>query len=135
MSKSRESKIDKVYQALLDRLPATYPNAELIVHQTITELRNCFNSCDGDDDGEPPYAFCDSDDNTIHVSQAFYNENIQSMCWYFLHEIGHLYALDKYGCDDERWKDFDIAERYANTFGDRWVKRLKEEGWFKNIKF
>ena len=135
MPKLRESKIDKVYQAVLDRLPSNYPQADLVVHQTITELRECFNDCDGDEEGDPPYAFCDSDDYTIHVSYAFYNENIQSMSWYFLHEIGHLYALERYGKDDPRWKDFDLAEKYADSFADRWVKKLKEEDWFKLIKF
>lgn len=135
MPKPRESRISKMYQAVLNRLPSTYPQATLIIHKTVFDLRECYkNSCDGDEEGEPPYAFCDSADNTIHVSHAFYNENLQSMTWYFLHELGHLYSLQKFGEDDPRWGDYKSSERYANNFADRWVKKLKMEGWFRTIK-
>lgn len=136
MSKPRESRISKMYQAVLDRLPSTYPRAVLVVHKTVAELRECYSiSNNGDDEGDPPYAYCDSSDNTIHVSHAFYNENLQSMAWYFLHEIGHLYSLEKFGEKDPRWDDYKSSERYANNFADRWVKKLKTEGWFQTIKF
>lgn len=134
MPKTRESRISKIYQAVLARLPSTYPQAKLVIHQTITELRDCYKSTNGDEEGEPPYAFCDSADNTIHVSHAFYNENIQSMVWYYLHEIGHLYSLQKYGEDDPRWENYESSERYANMFADRWIRKLKKEDWFKAIK-
>lgn len=135
MPKPRKSRISKIYQKILDRLPSTYPHAELIIHLTITELRESYKNCNGDDEGEPPYAFCDSADNTIHVSQAFYNENVQSMAFYFLHEIGHLYSLQKFGGDDIRWSDYKASEQYANTFAYRWIRKLKQENWFKSLKF
>lgn len=132
MPKIKESKIVKAYKSILSRLPTTYPQAKLIVHKTITDLRKYYEEeCNGDEEGAPPYAFCNSVDNTVHVSYAFYKESIESMSWYFCHEIGHLYALQKFGESDLRWKDFELAERYANNFADRWIKKLKKEGFFK----
>lgn len=130
MSKSR---ILKIYQSLIDRLPSSYPCADLVIHSSVRKLRECYRKSEGDD-GDPPYAFCDSNDNTIHVSAAFDAETIRSVAWYFLHEIGHLYALQRYGDQDKRWKDTKISERYANAFADRWTKRLEKEGWYRTIK-
>lgn len=127
-----KSKISKIYQSLIERLPSTYPQANLIIHSSISNLRECYRKSEGEDE-YPPYAFCDSDDNTIHVSVAFNNETARSISWYFLHEIGHLYAFQRYGERDIRWKDTNISERYANSFADRWTKRLEKEGWYRTI--
>jgi Zn-dependent peptidase ImmA (M78 family) len=126
------SKILKIYQLLTARLPNTYPHADLVIHSSVHKLRECYSKSEGED-GYPPYAFCDSDDNTIHVSAAFNDETARSISWYFLHEIGHLYALQRYGDQDIRWKDSKISERYANSFADRWVKKLEKEEWYNTI--
>jgi uncharacterized protein YjaZ len=47
----------------------------------------------------------------------------------FLHEIGHLFAFNKYGTKDIRWDDYEVSEGYANNFATRWLKRLKKEDW------
>lgn len=131
MTKFNERKIRQLYQALLERLPSTYPKAELIIHSSVSALRQHYTKTEGRDEGDPPYAYCDADDNTIHVSLAFNEEYRSNMLWYFLHEIGHLFALQKYGWKDPRWDDYKISERYANRFADRWTTKLKKEGWIK----
>ena len=130
----KQSRILKLYNEVSARLPATYPRATLVIHPSITSLRECYSKLMSEDDGNPPYAFCDGEDLSIHVSSAFYNENITSMIWYFLHEIGHLLALQKFGENDPRWEDYKKSEKYANDFADRWVKKIKKEQWFKTIK-
>ena len=127
------SKILKVYQLLTERLPATYPHAILVVHPSMRKLRECYGKSESED-GYPPWAFCDSDDNTIHVSATFNDETTQLISWYFLHEIGHLYALQRYGDQDEKWKNSKISERYANSFADRWSRKLQKEKWYDTIK-
>ena len=125
-----KSKIREAYQLLLNRLPSTYPQPELIIHQSIQKLRDRYDEYEVDDNGNPPYAFCNAEDNTIHVSVVFNKETQASLLWFLLHELGHSYALQKYGEENKRWKDIKISEQYANTFADRWAKRLKKEGWF-----
>lgn len=132
------SKIRKIYNSILKRLPSTYPHAELIVHENLYELRKKYwwgnkASIDPTDDYEP-LAFCDGNKNTIHVPLNLSKEPPKQMSWYILHEIGHLYALNKYGWKDKRWNGNLIAEDYANQFADRWLKRLKAERFYSKIR-
>ncbi len=130
MGKLSEEKIRKLYLELLKRLPSTYPKADLIVHNSTKALRQLYTKAEGrEEEGEPPYAFCDANDNTIHVSLAFEQEYKPNIVWYFLHEIGHLFAFQKYGWKDPRWDDYKTSERYANRFADRWSSKLKRESW------
>jgi hypothetical protein len=127
----QRSKIYKIYQLFLERLPATYPKPELVIYPSFIKLHESY--MQGIEDDEPPYAFCDSEDNTVHVPKAINLEDLEDMIWYMAHEVGHLYALEKYGKRDSRWSNNDMAEKYANDFATRWVSRLRKEKWFKNI--
>ena len=131
-------KMYKIYTKLIKRLPSTYPRATLVVHVNLTELIGYYWDSEGEeldrgDPGHPPFAFCDGEDNTIHVSYTLIKESTSQIVWYFLHELGHLYALQHYGDKDNRWKNYKISERYANRFANRWISKLKEEGWLKKI--
>jgi len=130
------TKIHKAYDNLLKRLPSTYPHAVLIVHKNFASLREMYwrgelesrNAADYE-----PLAFCDGEKNTIHMPLSFAKETYQQIVWFALHEIGHLYALNKYGWEDKRWNGNKVAERYADRFADRWTSRLKAEGFYSKI--
>lgn len=129
-------RIQKIYEALLDRLPSTYPQAKLIIHNSTQKLREYWTKDEGKKSGDPFCAFCGTDD-TIHVpADLYYGSNI-SMAVRFaevmLHEIGHLYVYKKYGPRDSRWKNYEIAERYADNFASRWIRKMKKEGFFTNL--
>jgi hypothetical protein len=127
MTKTRLSFIRKIYQALMKRLPRNYPRADLIIHPTLTELHKNYGKINKLE--VPPAAFFDSSNNTIHIS---YNSTtrLDELVWLLLHEITHFYALKTYGDEDYRWSDLDLSEKYANKRADKWIKKLRKEGWF-----
>ena len=119
----------------MERLPLTYPRAFLVVHMDLDELRRYYwepepDPGPADDD---PLAMCNGEDNTIHVPFTLNSESTSDIVELIMHEIGHLYALQKYGFESLEWKEEDTAERYANKFAARWLNRLKKEGWIKKI--
>lgn len=130
-------KMYKIYTKLIERLPSTYPHPTLVVHVNLTELIRYYWDDEGEmdrgDPGHSPYAFCDGIDSTIHVSYTLIKEPTNTILWYFLHELGHLYALQQYGKSDKRWGDYKVGEKYANRFASRWLNKLKKEGWLKTI--
>jgi len=121
-----------VFDRLVKRLPSTYPQIKLRIYPTLSLLQQEYWSdqsklaLDAGDPGTSPYAFCD-DNNIIHVHIAIGRDPVDQIYFYLLHEIGHLYALKKYGKKDPRWADYRTAERYANQFAYRWLKILKRE--------
>lgn len=133
----RGAKIRRAYDSLIGRLPSTYPHATLIVHENLHDLRKRYwrgsaesrNAADYE-----PFAFCDGERNTIHVPLNLAKETYQQILWYILHEVGHLYALEKYGWRDRRWSNNMTAEKYADRFADRWTNRLKAEGFYSKIQ-
>lgn len=127
------AKVDKIYQLLLERLPSTYPQATLVIHKTLTSLRKSYFKGETPDIDDP-FAFCNSSDMSIHASKSFYKIDTNDIVFYLLHEVGHLYAYKKYGDKDIRWEDYKSAERYANRFAYRWLKKLIREKWFAKIK-
>lgn len=134
----KNSKVSRVFSKIVRRLPSTYPKAILVVHKSIKKLQSYYwetngTALDPGDPGDSPFAFCDGEDNSIHIASPINKETGRNISWYILHEIGHLLALQKYGEKDLRWEDYKTAERYANRFADRWCNRLKEEGFFKTI--
>jgi len=134
----KTGKISRIFSKLMRRLPSTYPKAVLVIHRSIKKLESYYwetegTALDPGDPGLPPFAFCDGEDNSIHVAYPLYKESSRNISWYLLHEMGHLVALQKYGEKDLRWKDYIVGERYANKFADRWCKRLKEEGFLNTI--
>lgn len=137
-STEKTIKISKLFSKVMRRLPSTYSKVTLVLHTSLKKLQSYFYETDGipldpGDPGEPPFAFCDGEDNSIHVASVLSKESASMVSWYMLHEIGHLQALQKYGEKDPRWDDYKQAERYANRFADRWCKKFKKEGFFKTI--
>jgi predicted SprT family Zn-dependent metalloprotease len=129
-------KLIQTFRRIQRRLPSTYPHAALVIHMNEHELTRYYYDCMyGDDPTENfparhPYAFCDGDAMTVHMHANMYKETQRQLSWYMLHELGHLYALQRYGEKDPRWKTASVAEPYANRFAYRWTRRLSEEGWF-----
>lgn len=136
---NKDVKIKKIYKSIIDRLPSTYPCAELVIHNSVRKLREYYTKTEGKESGDPPCAFCDVDNNTIHVPLdlnyiSYSKKNVPcQFAEIILHEIGHLYAHGRYGIKDLRWKDYVTAERYADRFACRWLRRLKKEGFFKHL--
>ena len=121
--------IKEVFDLITERLPKTYPKAKLIIHSSLSELACEYQrGSHGDKQGPPPFGYCDNRDNSIHVAALLSREEHCDVAWYLLHEMGHLYAYARYGEKDRRWRNYKIAEQYANMFANRWVNKLKKEG-------
>ena len=128
-------KVLKTWDRISKRLPSTYPRASLVIHMSEEELEEYyfeFYECSQKDRESPPYAFCDANSNTIHVHATMSEMTTRQIAWYLLHEEGHLYAYQRYGIDDPRAHDKNekTDEAFANRFASRWVRRLRDEGWF-----
>lgn len=121
-------KIYNIFSKIIDRLPKTFPKVALVVHTNLEELQKYYmDTTEYDQNEHMPFAFCDGDTYTIHVHLTMDDEKESDIAWYFLHELGHLYAHHKYGYEDKRWEDYKTAEKYADKFANRWVKKLKYE--------
>jgi Zn-dependent peptidase ImmA (M78 family) len=132
-------RVQKIYKALLNRLPSTYPQAELIIHNSTQKLREYWTKDGGKKSGDPPCAFCGfcGTKEVIHIP-ADLNYGVDApmeirFVEVLLHEIGHLYAHKKYGSKDSRWSNYKISEKYADDFASRWVRKIKKEGFFTNL--
>lgn len=129
-----KSKYRFLYERLLCRLPSTYPQPKLVIHSSLKALKEVYwknNNYDKDYD-KPPVAWCCIHDFTVHVALTnLKTEDIHNILFYFLHEIGHLYAVQKYGSDDPKWLDDKVCEKYADDFAARWSKKLILEGFLK----
>jgi hypothetical protein len=127
-------KILKIWEKISKRLPSSYPRASIVLHMSEEELKEYFfEFYELSSQGEsPPYAFCDADSNTVHVHATMAEFTIKQVAWYLLHEVGHLYAFQKYSMNDPRANDENgkLDELFANRFASRWVRRLHKEGWF-----
>lgn len=128
-----EKRLLKIFNVINDRLPSTYPKAKLIIHSNLKKLEENYwgdeeKELEPGDPGDPLFAFCNINDFSIHIAYCLNYETLPNICWYLLHEIGHLQAIRKYGEEDIKWCDYKTAEKYANEFADRWVKKIKKEG-------
>jgi hypothetical protein len=121
-----KKKYEVLYSRLLERLPHC-PHLPLVIHSSKKHFEKCFwfgikkfNLT--------PEAFFDGEDLTIHVC-LFYmkDQSKEQILFNYLHEIGHAYALIKYGYQDTKWKDIKVSERYANKFAYRWISKLRRE--------
>lgn len=122
------NKFKLLFDTLISRLPSTYPQPHLVLHSTLKELEKSFRHDNAFFKNIIPEAFCDISTNTIHVASYFFrNKNQFEIMWYYLHEIGHFYAVQRYGLCDVRWKDIKESERFADKFANRWVRRLQQE--------
>lgn len=128
-------RVYELYHKILDRLPSTYPKAVLTIYDTLEELHQYFYKYYEDDPllakGSPPNAFCD-ETYVVHIPLSLGDKQwtTYNLALHYLHEIGHLYALKKYGIEDLRWKDNRLSEKYADAFAYRWLRRLDKEGFF-----
>ena len=131
-------RIIDIYEVIKDRLPKTYPRPKMAFYEdedclaTDNKIRRDFDNL---------YAVCDPDSNTIKLPltmkieytdkrgiKHYRNTPVTKMdegviANTILHEIGHLYAGEKYGYDSKTYHD----ETYCNRFAARWVRRLKKE--------
>ena len=133
------NKIYNVYDIIKDRIPKTYPRPKL----AFFEDERCMltNNHVRPKKGENVLALVSPATYTINLPLSMTieherangticskttsiskdtDENIASI---LLHEIGHLYAGERYGYDSKQYHD----ENYCDRFADRWVKTLIKE--------
>lgn len=120
-------KVFRIFDRLMRRLPSTYPRAHLVIHRDGACLKGYYLAHeDAEDEDFDLVAFCDAPSSTIHLHMDIQKETCRTISSYILHELGHLYAYQKYGENSRIWLD----EQYADRFASRWVRRLSGEGWF-----
>jgi len=127
MTKKRLLFIKKIYQELSKRISSS--KSKLIIHPTLSHLQKSYGKFNKF--VESPHAFFDSNNNTIHISYS--TTNLEELVWLFLHEFSHIYALNKYGENNYRWADSELSEQYANNRANKWIKKLRKEGWFSKF--
>ena len=131
-----------LYEVIRSRLPTTYPQALLSFHQDEDCMLVNTDTSKADDEATV-FAVANADTNTINIplkltieyqnhktnevlnkevsfTQQLTDEEIANT---LLHELGHLYAAQKYGKCSKQFND----EGYADGFARRWVKRLVSE--------
>lgn len=128
-----------IYSVIKDRLPTTYPRPKLAFFEdeecllTNTKMKKKEN--------ESIYAVVDPDTWTINLplsmkfefTSALGNKHFNSVsitklsdkeiAQTILHEIGHLYAGERYGYNSKKYSD----EKYCDRFAERWWKILAKE--------
>lgn len=124
-------KIVDTFHIIKKRLPSTHPSAILVLHMSEVELQHYFytqlESNGVDPPAYKPDAFCDVISTSVHLHTGVNKLKIKRIAFIILHEIGHLYAYAKYGCDDFRWTIPEFAEPFADNFANRWLKKLIKE--------
>ena len=123
-----QKKYRTIFLRLLERLPASYPKPKLIIHPSQKKLSASYWEIGKAYDkniNEPPIAWCNVLDNSVHIaSTSLKLKEEQNILFIFLHEIGHIYAYNKYGFEDPKWYNDRIREKYADDFAARWSKKL-----------
>jgi len=132
-------RIYNIYDIIKERLPKTYPRPKL----AFFEDEHCMltNNHVRPKKGESVYALVSPDTYTISLPLSMTIEYIKSngivcskttsiskesdenIAHTILHEIGHLYAGERYGYDSKQYDD----EKYCDRFADRWLRVLIEE--------
>ena len=136
-------RIMDLYEIIKNRLPSTFPRALLSFHQD-EECMLVNTDTSKADDEATVFAIATIDTNTINVplkltieyenqrtgevlnkevsfTQQLTDEEISSI---LLHELGHLYAAQKYGKSSKQCD----SEVYADAFARRWIGKLQLEG-------
>lgn len=129
---SSKNRHRQFYQKILERLPKSYPKPKLVIHKTNAGLYKSYWGLGVQFDLKKymMVAWCSSADYTVHTSsEVLKTEEECNLLFYYLHEIGHLYAYERYGEEDKRWADHDTCEKYADNFAARWSKKLLKEGF------
>ncbi len=123
--------IDEVYELFarcLARMPARYPKPRLVVHDTPEALvgflkkgRYAFHR---GYDASDVMGMADAHRNTVHLPRTtLAREPRRAVLGVLLHEVGHLYAAQRYGVESDKYTD----EARANAFERRWLRRLEKE--------
>lgn len=133
-------KVFKVYEIIKRRLPKKYQNPKLAFFED-EECLIANTKIHMEEYEENVFAVVTPETSTINfplkISFAKINKNNESfveikrldqfskeeIALILLHEIGHLYAGDKYGYESEWY----FNEKYCDSFATRWVKVLKRE--------
>jgi hypothetical protein len=128
-----------LYEMIKERIPSTYPRPKLAFY----EDEDCMldNTKLTKDVEETVYAVVNPNTDTIslplHLSFEHINKSKEVVLKIIpitkrtdmeisntlLHEIGHLYAGDRYGYQSKQYND----ERYCDNFASRWVRILRKE--------
>jgi hypothetical protein len=131
-----------LYDVIKNRLPKTFPKALLSFHENESCMLINTDTCKETDEATV-FAVANADTNTISIplkltieiknkktgeildkqvsfTQQLTDDEIANI---LCHELGHLYAANKYGKNSSQFND----ETYANSFANRWVKILKKE--------
>lgn len=111
--------VKELYRQLTKRLPYYYPKPKLVLYKSLKKLTKQVYYKDS-------IGFCDVENNSIHIYICDPDVHILSI---ILHEIGHIYAYNKFGPNDPRWAVEEVAEKYADKFADRWLRKLVKENW------
>ena len=135
-------RIMDLYEIIKQRLPSTFPKALLSFH----ESEDCMlinTETSKADDESTVFAVVNADTLTINIpilltieyenhktketlskevsfTQQLTDREIVSI---LLHEIGHLYAAQKYGKTSKQFND----EGYADEFARRWMRLFRKE--------
>ena len=86
-------------------LPQDFPDYGLVIHDNWLGLKEYYRKSlelNGEDKSraESAYLIYCAEMNLVHVHPAVGGGTTRNVCWYLLHELGHLYALRTYGEDD-----------------------------------
>jgi len=132
-------RIIDIYDIIKDRLPATYPRPKLAFFEDEDSM------LDNNDlprkEDETVYAIVNPNTYTINLPLSMVlehtgrsNKTIQKtvplnkfiekdIALTLLHEIGHLYAGERYGYNSKQYGD----EKYCDKFAERWCRVLIKE--------
>lgn len=130
-----EKDIIKIFKKIKKHLPYKLPDPKIIIHKSKDSLISYYYLITIDENGYDyhPYAFCDPIENTIHLHRDM--DSDEEIAFFILHEIAHLYAYSNYGPNDIRCCNYDVSERYADTFAYKWVDKLIERGIVRALKY
>jgi hypothetical protein len=117
------SKIEKIYDKIIDRLPSTYHRPKLVIHKSWVSLYKEWHR-GNDSKIVAPWAFYDLEKDEIHICRFLINSNMNDILFCLLHEIRHSYRNFRV----KRWI-VEIEEKNANDFAGRWVKKLNKENF------
>lgn len=128
-----------ILQIIKARLPKTYPQPRLAFFEDENCLLDNMRWKRGD---FSIYAVVDPDTYTINMPLRMNVEHIcnssgkvviksvpihkfddNEIALTILHEIGHLYAGNRYGWSSDKYKD----EDYCDKFAERWLEKIKKE--------
>lgn len=133
-------KIIDIYNIIKDRLPNTYPRPKL----AFFEDEDCMLDNNNElkkKEGESFFAILNPETLTINLPLSItfkhtnrrgitHNNKIllnkmtsEDIAEVLLHELGHVYAGERYGYNSKKYIDEDYCDKFAN----RWVKILKQE--------